>query len=140
MAAAPGTSDYSALSVWLQAQTQVTMVRKLSPAVFWPRPRVDSAIVRIDPDPDTASRIADREFLHTFLRDIFTQRRKRLRGVLASLFHKEFDKQRIDQLFNEAAIPVDVRAEQLTPAQLVELSNAFHRAATTSPPEVTSEN
>ena len=44
MAAAPGSSQYSALSVWLQAQTKVTLLKKLGPNVFWPRPQVDSAI------------------------------------------------------------------------------------------------
>lgn len=128
IAAAPGTGDYSALSVWLQAQTRVTMVRKLSPAVFWPRPQVDSAILRIDPDPEAAARIRNREFLHTFLRDIFTQRRKRLRGVVASLFQKELDKPVVDALFGQAGVPLESRAEELLPSQLVELANRIFQS------------
>jgi len=134
IAASPGTSDYSALSVWLQAQTRVTMVRKLSPAVFWPRPQVDSAILRIDPEPAAAARIIDREFFHAFLRDIFTQRRKRLRGVVASLFQKELDKPTIDNLFAQSGIPLETRAEQLKPAQLVALANAIHQSKNPASP------
>lgn len=129
MSAEPGTSDYSALTAWLQSQTQVKVVRKLSPAVFWPRPQVDSAIVRIDPDPELARQIVNREFLQVFLRDIFTQRRKRLRGVMASMYAKDIDKEGIDRVFAEAGVAVDVRAEELAPAVLVKLGNALFHAS-----------
>ncbi|MBX3441507.1 MAG: ribosomal RNA small subunit methyltransferase A [Planctomyces sp.] len=131
MAAAPGSRDFSALSVWLQSQTSVTLVRRLSPAVFWPRPQVDSAIVRIDPAPDLAAQIDDRAFLQTFVRDIFTQRRKRLRGVAASLFAHELQGRSIDDVFAAADIPLDARAEQLSPGQLVQLANSLKRPRST---------
>ena len=62
MAAEPGTADYSALSVWLQSQCRIEILRRLPPTVFWPRPKVDSAIVRIDCDAErqNASPIARR--------------------------------------------------------------------------------
>ncbi|WP_145032604.1 16S rRNA (adenine(1518)-N(6)/adenine(1519)-N(6))-dimethyltransferase RsmA [Caulifigura coniformis] len=125
MAAAPGSSQYSALTVWLQAQTKVTLLKKLGPNVFWPRPQVDSAIVRIDPDLEARNAIADREFLHTFLRDVFTQRRKRLRGVVASMFKATHDKPAVDAAFELAGVSAESRAEDLPPADLVRLSNAL---------------
>src|SRR5262249_18554872 len=42
-----GTKDYGALSVLVQSLADVYLVRKLPPAVFWPRPEVESAIVEI---------------------------------------------------------------------------------------------
>jgi 16S rRNA (adenine1518-N6/adenine1519-N6)-dimethyltransferase len=125
MAAEPGASAYSALTVWLQSQTKVSLVRKLGPAVFWPRPQVDSAIVRIDRDLELQSRIADREFFHSFVRDVFTQRRKRLRGVIANQFKSRCDKSEIERAFEEAGISLESRAEQLAPAELVALSNSL---------------
>ena len=47
MMAKPSTKDYSALSIWVQALCDVEMVRILPPGVFWPAPKVDSAIMRI---------------------------------------------------------------------------------------------
>ena len=44
--AKPGTADYGALAVLVQSLADVELVRKLAPAVFWPRPQVESAIVR----------------------------------------------------------------------------------------------
>lgn len=134
MAAKPGTSDYSALSVWLQSQANLKTIRKLPPSVFWPRPNVDSAIVRIDPAPERTAKIVDREFLHTFLREIFTQRRKRLAGVLAGMYRDRCTRAEIDAMVQSAGIPLEARAEQLQVAQLVELANRLATSAGTSPP------
>ncbi|OYW11980.1 MAG: hypothetical protein B7Z55_18715, partial [Planctomycetales bacterium 12-60-4] len=40
IAAEPRTRDYSALSIWIQSQARVEIVRKMSSKVFWPRPNV----------------------------------------------------------------------------------------------------
>lgn len=125
--AKPGTSDYGALSVFVQAQCKVTIVHKLPPSVFWPRPKVDSAIVRIDPDPVAAALIRDRAALHVFLREAFGQRRKVLGGVLAQMYKGRITKSAIGELFQELKLPSDARAEALEVAQLVELSNRLLR-------------
>ena len=48
--AEPGTKDYGALTVWIQSQCRTQLVRLLPPSVFWPRPKVTSAIVHIELD------------------------------------------------------------------------------------------
>ena len=52
--ARPRTKDYGALSIWMQSQCRTEILRVMSPAVFWPRPKVTSAIVQVDPRPTTA--------------------------------------------------------------------------------------
>ena len=47
LVAAPGSKDYGALSIWVQSICDVEIVRIMSPKVFWPRPKVDSAIIHI---------------------------------------------------------------------------------------------
>lgn len=47
MAAEPGTRDYGLLTVLLQANGEVERLRTLPPSVFWPRPKVTSALVRV---------------------------------------------------------------------------------------------
>ena len=128
LSAKPSTSDYGALSVFVQAQCKVTLVHKLGPTVFWPRPKVDSAIVRIEPDPEARSRIHDRAALQTFLRDVFTQRRKVLGGVLAQLYKGRLTRAAIDELLGELRIPADARAEALEVVQLVDLSNRLQQS------------
>jgi 16S rRNA (adenine1518-N6/adenine1519-N6)-dimethyltransferase len=127
MLAKPRTGDYSALSVFLQSQCHLKMLRKLGPSVFWPKPTIDSAIVRIDPNVETSSQIVDRAEFQHFLRDIFTQRRKLLRGVVVNLFKQRLSKQQIDSVLESMHFPPDTRAEELEVGQLVELSNRLQR-------------
>jgi 16S rRNA (adenine1518-N6/adenine1519-N6)-dimethyltransferase len=141
MQARPGTGEYSALTVWLQSQTKLQLIRKLPPSVFWPPPKVDSAVLRLDRWPEGQARIVDRGWFHDLLRDVFTQRRKRLLGVLATMFSAKTPRDRdpwassalsrehLEQLFVELKLPTDARAEQLSVDKLVELSNRLHAAS-----------
>ena len=122
MLAGPSTPQYSALSVWLQAQCEIEILRKLSPSVFWPRPQVESAIVRILPDEEKRNRIADREFFHEYVRGVFLHRRKQLRGLLAGMA-PEIDKAAAAKLLETAGCGENVRAEELDVSTHVELSN-----------------
>jgi 16S rRNA (adenine1518-N6/adenine1519-N6)-dimethyltransferase len=125
MAARESTSDYGALSVWLQAQCRLEVLKHLPPDVFWPRPKVASAMIRINPDSDLRAKIRDRGFLHQFLREVFQQRRKLLRNVLVAMYRRELDRTQIDDVLQRHALDSNARAEELPPATLVNLSNDF---------------
>lgn len=79
LAAGPGTSSYGALSIAAQAVSRITRVKSLASSAFWPRPRVASAVVRLEPTGEP--RI---ETLRPLLRDAFSARRKTLRNALAA--------------------------------------------------------
>src|SRR5262249_14775072 len=83
--ARPGTKDYGALSVLVQSAADVKLIRRLPPSVFWPRPQVASAIVLIRPNAQRRQEAPDLTRLRHFLRDLYSQRRKNLRGALAAL-------------------------------------------------------
>jgi len=52
LSAKPSTRDYGALTLRIQLRHHVKYLRTVSATVFWPRPEVDSAVVRILPrDP-----------------------------------------------------------------------------------------
>lgn len=125
MAAREGTSSYGALSVWLQAQCRIEFLRRLPADVFWPRPKVESAMIRIEPDAGRRQAIRDRAFLHEFLRGVFQQRRKLLRNVLTGLYRNELDRTRIDAVLQSQDLAERTRAEDLAPAVLVRLGNAL---------------
>jgi len=125
--AKPGRSAYGALSVWLQAQCRVKILKRLPPSVFWPRPKVNSAIVRLLPWLERLSRIEDRDFFHDFVRRLFHQRRKLMRGVLAGMFRKELAKSDIDVILAELGLSPQTRAEETDVETLVTLSNHVHR-------------
>ena len=111
--AQPGSKDYGALSIWVQSQCRVELVRILPPTVFWPRPKVTSAILRITLDPALRNRIVDRKFFHRFVRSMFMHRRKFLRFELCSAFADRLDKPGVDRLMAEMGFGPASRAEQL---------------------------
>ncbi|MCA9195110.1 MAG: ribosomal RNA small subunit methyltransferase A [Planctomycetales bacterium] len=113
--------DYSALSIWIQAQCQAEIVRIMPPAVFWPRPKVDSAILDIRPQSELRSRIEDPHHFHALIRDIFLHRRKFLRSALASAIKDRASKAQVDQILKSMELQPNVRAEELTPEQFIQL-------------------
>lgn len=123
LAAAPGTKDYGALSVWIQSQCRVELVRTLPPSVFWPRPQVTSAIVHIEVDPARRAAIGDLDFFHDFTRSLFFHRRKYLRSVLASALKGQLDKSEVDTLLSRAGLAAEDRAEQLAIDQIIALAD-----------------
>ncbi len=126
MQAKPGKSTYGALSVWLQSQTFVKLLKKLPPSVFWPRPKVNSAVMQLVPNPQGKKQIADRPFFQDFLRRLFHQRRKLMRSVLVGMYRKQLPKSEIDQILQQMELEPNTRAEQLPPGTLVKLSNLIY--------------
>ena len=131
--ARPSTKDYSALSIWMQALCDCRILRLLPPSVFWPRPKVESAIVQVVPNPAKRARIPDVEFFHTFVRSLFFHRRKFLRSVLVSAFKDQLEKPQVDQILAGLKLGTDARAEQLDVERIMELSEAFRQIAPASP-------
>jgi len=121
----PGSHDYGALAVLVQSITEVRLVRKLPPAVFWPRPQVASAIVRILPDADKRARVGDVPRFRNFLRDLYTHRRKNLRGALAGLPSRRRDKSEVDRKLTELGLDGAIRAETLDVEQHLRLCEVF---------------
>jgi len=83
LAAEPATRPYGPVSVVVQALAQVEVLRRLGPTVFWPRPEVWSAMVRIRPIPARRRRIADLVVFRRVVEGLFRHRRKRAPRSLA---------------------------------------------------------
>ena len=123
--AVPRTKDYSALSIWMQALCEIELVRVLPPSVFWPRPKVDSAIIHIVHRPDKRARISDLRYFHEFVRALFFHRRKFLRSVLISAFKQRLEKVHIDQVMSEMQLGPEARAEELGVEFIVAMAARF---------------
>ena len=119
--AEPRTRDYSALSIWIQSQARVDIVRKMPASVFWPRPNVASAILDIRPQTVLRDRLSDRHGFHQLVRGIFVHRRKFLRSALASALKVQLNKSDVDGILEEMELGPDARAEQLSIEQMIEL-------------------
>lgn len=106
--ARPGTRDYSELSVVIQAMCEVRRIATVSPECFWPRPKVTSEMVAVE--PRTTPLTDDPQGLADMCHKLFTKRRKQIGTILGR-----------DRDFPAAITPTD-RPEDLTVEQIVALA------------------
>jgi len=97
MLAQPATADYGRLSVMLQWRYAMERMLGVPPGSFHPPPRVDSAVVRMVPQENSAA--VDTRLLSEIVRVAFSQRRKLLRHTLGKWLQErghggDFDVQR----------------------------------------------
>ena len=119
----------SLLAVSVQFYGKPSIVTRFNPAVFWPRPQVESAIVRITPSAASRAHVVEMAgnltAFRTFLRDLYVHRRKNLRGALAGWPHGRRDKAEVDAKLAALGLPGTTRAEDLDAEQHRQLCAAF---------------
>ena len=81
MVAAPGTPDYSRLSVGVYVRSACTVLERVPRNAFHPQPKVDSALVRLQPRP-SPFRIADPATFDAVVAALFEHRRKTVENGL----------------------------------------------------------
>lgn len=111
--AAPGSDDYGALSVNVQGFAHARRLFRVAPGSFEPPPKVESAVVRIDPRPDPVVNADVEPRFRRFVQDAFGMRRKQMRRVLRSLWN--LDAESADALLAGAGIDPTARPETLSP-------------------------
>jgi len=107
LAAGPGTKAYGIPSVKVAYWAHADVIGRVSASVFFPKPNVDSVLVRIERRAEPATD-ADFDTLFALVRAGFGHRRKMLRSSLAGLVDAD--------AFERAGVASDLRAEQLTVA------------------------
>ena len=123
--ASPGSKDYGALSVWIQSLCRTEIVRVLPPTVFWPRPKVHSAILRLDAVPEWRERFIDLPHFHQTVRALFFHRRKFLRSVVISYTKGKLEKPEVDEVLSDLGFGAETRAEQLSVEQIQRLAESL---------------
>ena len=123
--AGPRSKDYGALSIWIQCLCHAELIRIMPPTVFWPRPKVDSAILQITPQADQQAAVPDLPYFHRFVRAMFFHRCKLLRSVILSAFKKRLDKPTVDGVMAQQQLAANARAEELDVPQMLSLCEAI---------------
>lgn len=119
MAAAPGSRDYGALSVNLQALAAVEKMFTVPAGAFQPPPAVESAVVRVTPRPNPAIAPAEEAPYRSLVQASFGLRRKQMRRVIRTVL--DVDAPRAEELLRASDIAPDARPESLTPDQFAAL-------------------
>jgi len=123
MAAKAPDKNYGSLSIYLSATGKVKIIRRLSSAVFWPQPQVESAMVKFVRDKKKIKQIRDMQLLGEVVNLFMQHRRKMLK---ASVKFAKSGLQSIGDwtgLFSEAGINPRHRPEQIAAENYIALSN-----------------
>mgnify|MGYP001828208354 FL=1 len=111
LVATPGGRDYGILAVVLGSVFDIGIVRSVPATVFWPRPEVESAIIRLTPRQSWNQ--ADLEGFTSVVKNLFGQRRKKLRTQLRG--HYDLGPEEAADLAASAGVDPDCRPEQVDP-------------------------
>lgn len=123
-AAQPGTEDYSALSVRLQNSYSVEILRKAVPgSLFFPRPEVESALIRMTFRPDAPS-VEVRRRLSLLTRAAFAHRRKKMFKPLTAFASPE----KLRDAMAQSGIDPETRAERVTPEEFRHLTELLFQS------------
>ena len=120
--ARPGTREYGSPSVMAQLACDVSMLRKVDRAVFTPRPRVDSALVRLErtaPGPPA--------HVQALVRASFAHRRKTLAGSVELAGGP--DREVVRAALTADGVREDARAEALAPRDFLRLAGELEAQA-----------
>ncbi len=130
--AVPSTKEYGVLSVLLGACATVEPLMKIGPEQFYPRPKVDSLVVKItfNPLPEHIKKLPDYDMvlLKSLVKGVFGQRRKTLLNALAATGIKNLSKDEVRQVLADAGLVESRRPDQLTVAEYIGLSRKLSEA------------
>src|SRR5437879_4903601 len=119
LSASPCTHDYGALTLRVQLHHRVKYLRSVAATVFFPRPDVDSAVVRLVPRDPIELPEHDDELLLKLIRIGFSQRGKQLRKLLREYISDW------NRLASCLEIDPNARAEELSLLQWIALTNCI---------------
>lgn len=117
--AGKGTKDYGILSVIINFFADTELCFKISPNVFYPKPKVWSAILKIDFDKQINKEI-DTELFIKVVKASFGNRRKTLKNSLSNSIFKNIE-------FDSLKFPLKQRAEELSIEDFIELTQQIKR-------------
>lgn len=131
LCAKPGTRSFGALSVRVQYLADCEFVCDVPAKSFQPPPKVDSAVVRLRPRPIDPVAIHPRK-LETLIKLGFATKRKMLRNNLKGILERD----RLTALLEDLGVNPQARAEDLSVAKWVALSNCITEDLTPGQPSV----
>jgi 16S rRNA (adenine1518-N6/adenine1519-N6)-dimethyltransferase len=123
IAAGPGSKNYGILSVWCQVHGRIVDKVAVAPEAFMPRPKVRSAILKIELLPAPRLALQEMPLLRGLLRAAFGQRRKTLGNTMAGWLDGK--RQDIDNFLRAQKIDPQRRGETLAVDEFVGLSRAL---------------
>ncbi len=127
LTAAPGTAAYGALTLAVAYRCSVAYCRTVPATCFFPRPQVDSAVVRLDVLPQPRVQVKNEDFLFRITRCAFGQRRKTLVNCLYNQAGLGLSKEELAGVLASLGLPETVRGEKLDLETFAALADILYR-------------
>ena len=124
LVAKAGSSDYGAITAVLGYYGEAKRLFKVSAGSFTPRPKVDSAVVRIDLYKEAKYTPKNERLVRDLIRAAFEMRRKTLLNAVSAKLGG-YTKDDILAGIRAIGKPDDVRGERLSTAEFVALADAL---------------
>ena len=131
MRVGPGTKDYGALSLAIQYYAEPLLVANVPPNCFMPRPRVGSAVIRLNRYEKPPVEVKNEAGMFALIRAAFNQRRKTLANALANAsaikcaggVAVRVTRQQVCDALERMGLAQTIRGEALSLAQFAEFCN-----------------
>ena len=122
IAAAPGSADYSAFTVFCQYYAEPALLFDVPAHCFLPQPKVTSAVIQLKVRKKREWDILDENIFFRTVRASFAMRRKKLSNGLASGF-PELGKNGASEVIAQAGFDANVRGETLSIPEFARIAN-----------------
>ena len=123
MLAKSGTREYGALSLAVRYYARPSVAAVVPPSSFYPRPKVDSAVVHLEMEGMPCLAVRDEKKMFALIRASFNQRRKTLINGIGNAAGLPVTKEQAARALGEMGLKETVRGEQLTLEQFARLSD-----------------
>ena len=127
MQTGPGSKDYGALSLAVQYYAKPYIVANVPPNCFIPRPKVGSAVIRLERYEKPPVQVEDEKLMFRLIRASFNQRRKTLANGLKNSPELFYGKEEIEQAIQELGRGATIRGEALSLEEFAALSNILSK-------------
>ena len=127
IAAKPGSSDYSAFTVFCQYYAQPEILFDVPAGCFMPAPKVTSAVVRLQVRQEKPWDIQDEKLFFKVVKASFAMRRKTLLNGLAAAFG-QLGKSKLAEIIADCGLPANVRGETLGIQEFARIANKIKEA------------
>ena len=126
MQVGPGTKDYGALSLAVQYYAKPYIVANVPPNCFMPRPKVGSAVIRLERYEEPPVKVKDEKLMFRIIRASFNQRRKTLANGLKNSAELDYAKEEIEAAIEALGRGASIRGEALTLEEFAKLTDILN--------------
>lgn len=120
--AKPGDKSSGSITYMVNYYADAEKIIKVSPSCFIPNPKVESEVIKLNIKKELRIQVEDENKFFNLIQSVFSQRRKKLINVLTNL-NLIKDKETADKILKKLQLDENVRAENLSLENFVELNN-----------------